>query len=333
MTPLNLLTLARPGAFLDMLGHLGHRWDVVAHGRQSAAEPWLLARELPAAMRSVHWLEARARLERHDYDAVVCHQIRHFVEVRSIAPGLPVVLHANPRLETAFGISCHLAAAALGTDRHETTCVFDSYHQRRAWAEAAVGGEVIAPGLDVESYGPYDGSIPCMLTIGNLQSELPAMSGFDSLEQLAAGLPLTVLGHNPGLGLHRPLLSRRERLRALCSHRLYLNTSVGPTGDGENLHVLEAMASGMPVVTRTDPATPVVHGTHGYVGTDPARLRLLVLELLEDRDLALRLGQAARDTIAREYPVARFVRTWNALLERVVEEPGSAGRELRQISA
>lgn len=334
MPSLQLLTLARPGPYLDMLGRLGHRWDVVAHGRQAATEPWLLARELPAAMRPIHWSEAGTRLERRSYDAVLCHQLRHVVEVRTIAPDIPVILHARPRLETAFGISCHLAAAALGTSRQETICVFDSNHQRRIWAEAGVTGEVIAPGLDLEVYGPYDGSIPRTLTIGNLLAELPGATGFDSLERATAGVPATVLGFNPGLGHDRSLLSRRDRLQALRTHRLYLNTCVGPVGDGSNLHVLEAMASGSPVVTLADSTSPIVHGVSGSVGADATELRPFLLELLEDDELARRLGAAARERVARDYSIDRFIVRWNDVLARAVAEPcDPSHRELRRISA
>jgi hypothetical protein len=333
MPRLHLLTLTRPGPFLEMLGHLGHSWDVVHRGLEARTEPWMLARELPAAMRQTRWAEARARVANGGYDAVVCHQLRDFVEIRSVAPMVPTVLHANPGVELAFGISAALAAGAIEPTRPDTACVFDSYQQRRSWAEAGLDGEVITPGVDVEAYGLNEGANTQMLTIGGLQAELPLLSGFDTLERLAAGLPLTVLGFNPALGLNRPLLPRRERLDALRTHRLYLNTSVGPLGDGANLFVLEAMASGTPVVTMIDPASPVTHGVHGFVHSDPASLRPHILELLEDGELALKLGRAAREMVRRDYPVSRFISRWDALLTRLTDASSSRNTELRQISA
>ena len=227
-----------------------------------------------------------------------------------------------------WGLTGRDAATRLGADGPRSACVFQSEGRRGQWL-GSVAGDVIRPGLDVEAYGPYVGDLASVVVMGHLQIELPLRSGYDALERIAAGLPLDLVGFNPSLNLDRLRASRHAWLDAHRRHRVYLNTSISPFGDAANLAVLEAMASGAPVVSLADPESPVEHGVTGFVAEDPASLRLHLLELLEDRDLAARLGEAARRRIARDYGVPRFHRQWSALLRSLTDSASN----LTQISA
>ncbi len=328
MSQPHLLTFPSSSADLDQLGQLGFQFDLVTRGRTALTQPWLAARAAPACMRPVTWSDAVARLGERAYDAVVCHRLLDLTQLRTVSASVPTVLRANPELESMFGVSPREAATIIDPGGSATICVFDSEGRRAQWQECAPG-DVIRPGLDVADFGPYTGDLASVLVMGHLQIELPLLSGYDALERVTAGLPLDLLGFNPALGRDRQLLSRRARVEAYRRHRLYLNTSIAPFGDAANLAVLEAMASGAPVVSRTDPASPVDHGVTGFVGDDPAGLRLHVLELLEDRDLAARLGQAARGRIERDYPAGQFQTRWQSLLGHLIDSSG----QLTQISA
>jgi glycosyltransferase involved in cell wall biosynthesis len=91
--------------------------------------------------------------------------------------------------------------------------------------------------------------------------------------------------------------------------------------EGQSNAVMEAMSAGVPVVATDIPGNRdlVVHEETGYlvaVGDRSAFARLAKL-LLEDRDLAERLGAAGRQRMLREFSVEKMVQRHCALYERV----------------
>lgn len=313
MTTPRILTFPCAETILAPLADLDASVELAVPSRTIARHPWLLVRALPPRVQPVPWTVERASRLRRDYDLVICHTLDELADVRAADQSMPVVLHANPPYEAMFGRGADEVLRVLDAS---TTCVFDGVARRDAWP--GVDGVIIPAGVDVSSYGPYAGDDTSVLVGGHLLTELPLRSGYSVLERITAGLPVAALGFNPALGQSRIVTPRRERLACYGRHRLYLNTAVGPFADAANAWVIEAMASGMPVVTLADPATPVEHGASGLVADDPTTARLHVMELLEDHDLAVRLGCAARESIERRYPVERARSAWAALIDSVV---------------
>jgi glycosyltransferase involved in cell wall biosynthesis len=73
------------------------------------------------------------------------------------------------------------------------------------------------------------------------------------------------------------------------------------------------MAIGMPVATISHPSTPIENGIEGVVGSDVDELRSKIGQLMDDRDAAMRMGQAARRKLESEFPVEKFRSEWQAL--------------------
>jgi glycosyltransferase involved in cell wall biosynthesis len=86
--------------------------------------------------------------------------------------------------------------------------------------------------------------------------------------------------------------------------------------DGYNLAVLEAMCSGMPVLSTVASDSPVTNHENGFISRDPAVLRQAALLLLGNPGMAKRLGDRARETVIRDFPVQGFVRSWHQVIER-----------------
>ncbi len=89
--------------------------------------------------------------------------------------------------------------------------------------------------------------------------------------------------------------------------------------EGQSNAILEAMAAGVPVVATDIPGTRdlVVHGTTGYlapVGNRAAFARY-ANKLLDDADLARKLGAAGHERAAREFSVERMIDRYTALYE------------------
>ena len=91
--------------------------------------------------------------------------------------------------------------------------------------------------------------------------------------------------------------------------RTELNTSV-PRGEGFGIVFLEAMAHGKPVVgPRVGAPAEFIHsGEHGLlVGpTDSREVAAALIELLEDRTRARKMGEAGRKWVAQEFSYQRF---------------------------
>ena len=101
---------------------------------------------------------------------------------------------------------------------------------------------------------------------------------------------------------------------------IYLQT---PAIDNMPLSVLEAFASGLPVVSTRVGGVPAIltDGVHGLLAPegDDEAVATRVLDLLEQPALARRLAAAARETCARyEWPVARqgWLAAYHAALDR-----------------
>ena len=97
--------------------------------------------------------------------------------------------------------------------------------------------------------------------------------------------------------------------------------------DGYNLSMLEAMATGMPLVATPNRTSPIRNGITGYIDPDPGVLHERLAALLEDAELAFRLGEQARSSVAEEFPLDRFTTAWESLFEELLcQGSGAAAR-------
>jgi hypothetical protein len=268
-------------------------------------------RPFPANAQVVSDAEAVARAAGGVYRAAVCHNLLDLGLVVDSGVRTLTVFHTSRDLEIAFGLD----PAAF--DRHgrallaRSTPVFVSEAKRASWG---LDGPVILPGIDVDAWGGWRGDVLRVLHIGNMKRELAAVNGLALLEAAVAGLPFTLVGLNPTIAGARPSRDWDEARETLRAHRAYVHTSQPPFEDGYNLAMLEAMATGLPVVALAHPTSPIADGVNGRCAETASGLRLALLELLEDANEARRLGAAGRETVAARYPLTRFHDAWRSLL-------------------
>ena len=177
-----------------------------------------------------------------------------------------------------------------------------------------IDGFVVRPGINLDDYGGYTGEKASALSVGNLFVERDHMLGFRYLKEILEDVPRTLVGENPNVAEAQ----KAENWDALKDYfrtcRLYVNTTVEAFEDGYNLGMLEAMATGMPVVCLANATSPIVDGENGYVSNDTGYLRDRVLALLEDADLAKKLGDQARQTVSEQFSVSAFVDNWQEIV-------------------
>lgn len=297
--------------YIHTLASTGGHWDIVARAKAGRTDWWAEVRPLPANARLVTEADAIDAASRGEYRAAVCHNLLDLGLVVDTGVPTVTVFHTSKDLELAYGLD-PVAFDAHGLPLlQRSQVVFVSAMKQRSWG---FDGTIVLPGVDVDAYGGWTGERLHVLHVGNLKRELTAVNGMADLEAAVAGLPFTLVGLNPsiaGAQLSRDWDDLRTTFRA---HRVYVHTTHAPYEDGYNLAMLEAMATGVPVVTLAHPSSPIVDGHNGRAGQTARALRLLLLELLEDEAQAARLGAAARATVARQFPIERFRARWRALI-------------------
>jgi hypothetical protein len=262
------------------------------------------------------------------YDAIVCHSVADLCKLPATNVPRIAVFHVSRDRELAHGQDAARFDAAAAPLLAGVACVFISENKRRSWGR---DGLVILPGIDALEYGGYRGDKPAGLVVGNLLCELAATNALSTLDTVMRGLPMTIAGLNPSIPGSRPCASWDELREHFRAHRLFLNHTRAPFEDGYNLAMLEAMATGMPIVTLPNPTSPIENGVNGFVSADAAQLREGVLELLEDERKAAVLGAAARKTALERFPIDRFRDRWRHVL--LTATAGASPDELRDALA
>lgn len=119
----------------------------------------------------------------------------------------------------------------------------------------------------------------------------------------------------PGARFHRGLRAEDEELRTLYGQADFF---VLPTlEDCYGIAFAEAMAAGLPPIGTDLMAVPriVEHGRTGLVipPSDPAALAEALLQLADDEELRVQMGEAARAHAASVFDIPVIARRWHAL--------------------
>tara|TARA_Y100001973_G_C5203928_1_gene339939 strand:+ start:2257 stop:3324 length:1068 start_codon:yes stop_codon:yes gene_type:complete len=129
-------------------------------------------------------------------------------------------------------------------------------------------------------------------------------------------LPVRVYGNSPGFS--DPADDTNHLRQIYSSSRIFYNTSLHspvPTV------LMEAMACGCAIVSTDTCMIPEIieHGKNGLLSNDPNELRQFLLMLMNNEELAKKLGEEARKTMVEKFNLERFVQNWNDLLYDTVE--------------
>jgi glycosyltransferase involved in cell wall biosynthesis len=89
--------------------------------------------------------------------------------------------------------------------------------------------------------------------------------------------------------------------------------------DGYNMASLEAMATGMPVICNPHPTAPIIDGQNGFISEDIELLQKKMRLLETGRDLASKLGAAARRYVVTNHSLAMFVSKWGEIFDLAIK--------------
>ncbi len=126
------------------------------------------------------------------------------------------------------------------------------------------------------------------------------------------------MGINPTIPNTKLAKSFDELRDHFSRYRVYLNTTVEQYEDGYNLSMLEAMATGMPVISTANQSSPIKDGVNGFISNDISYLRQWTKVLLEDVSLAREMGKEARKTVEALFSQNAFLKKWDRIFHETV---------------
>ena len=242
------------------------------------------------------------------YDCVINHNITDLLDTRGLSVPKLLVLH-----ETLEG---RMEQQGAEFDAKDMRALLNSYlasvgghaiaisrMKARSWG---VTHTVVQNSADPDAYLPHVGDVASGLRIANHIASKRVFLAWDFHEAALGGLPVRLVGHNPGMPNVEAASDWDHLKRMLCSHRFLVHTADPRFEDGYNMAVLEAMAAGLPVLTNEHPTTIVQHGATGFIASTPAEMREHAQRLLADEELARDLGGRAREFVQRSFSAARF---------------------------
>ncbi len=179
----------------------------------------------------------------------------------------------------------------------------------------------IFPETKDKSYIIYHGiPIPKIKWSGEIAKAISAVynlperieCGPDLYQKISQKVPTTLYGFNSekfgGLGS----MSNDKLKVEFAKHRAYFNST---SASSVPMAILEAMSVGTPPVTTATTELPniIKDGVNGFISGDPDILAEKLMLLIDNRNLAEKMGQQAQKTIKKEFSMKRFIKQWNNL--------------------
>ncbi|MFO7976395.1 MAG: glycosyltransferase family 4 protein, partial [Candidatus Hydrogenedentota bacterium] len=321
-----ILTFNFHEPYLCLMAQTGLPFLIGQYNEAPLARKWHKHyRPIPPSFTFLEEKTWRRELDQGQFDVVIAQNETNAADICKLVleSRTPLILVCHNRrtfLETTIpetaGNQHETFRRLIDTVREFAEFVFISETKR---ADYGIPGRVIRPGVDVDNYGNYTGEVPAVIRVGNLMRTRDLMFDVDFQEQVCAGISNRVVGENPRIPESKPAKSFEELRAIYQSHRCYLHVTREKYEDGYNLSMLEAMATGMPVVSLANPTSPLTDGKDGFLSYDAEVLRGHINNLLEDLGLAREIGARGRETVAREFPIELFAEQWRETILSAAE--------------
>jgi hypothetical protein len=304
-------------AWVYQLRSLGRPLDIVVGLRGRSHEGWdENMRPVPPNARLLR-LEEVLR-QRESYGCIVAQNLTDLLDVKTLSGPRILVLH-----ETLDGAVCEQGLAIPVNEFREAVAKFVRMTDTHVVAVSRLKGrswgfadDIVPFSADANDYVPWQGNLIRGLRVANHILRRPRILLWEFHRQAFEGVPVTLVGRNAGMDGVQPATNWNHLKQIFSEHRFYVHTADPRLEDGYNMASLEAMAAGLPVLGNWHPTSPVEHGVSGFLSDDPAELRACALRLLADRELAARMGAAARETVAKKFSTAQFLQDFSGSIER-----------------
>ena len=294
-------------AWVYQLRALPCQMDVVVGLRGRHTDGWDEAmRPVPPNARLVRLEQLSPNAE--PYDCIVASNLSDLLDAKLLPGPRMLVLHetldgAAREQSLSVSVDAFRDAVAKFVALTRTHVVAVSKLKGRSWGFES---DIVACSVEPSDYLPWEGDLACGLRVSNHIARRPHVLLWEFHQQAFDGLPVTIVGHNDGMSGATPSANWADLKGIFSRHRFYVHTADPNFEDGYNMATVEAMAAGLPVLGNRHPTSPVEHGVSGFLSDDPLELRGYAQRLLADRELAARMGQAARKIVAQRFSSAQF---------------------------
>jgi len=183
---------------------------------------------------------------------------------------------------------------------------------------------------DPDVFGKWEGKDPSVMNVTQSMKKRGLFCGYDIFNEVTAGLDRYVYG--PGnddidyWGGEKPYEQLVEEYR---KHRVYLYTGTYPAS--YTLNFIEAFMTGIPIVAIGDAlaylgiydihayevSQIIKNGVNGYVSEDKAELRGYLEKLLQDPELAKKIGDAGRQTAIELFGKENIKTLWKEFYDSI----------------
>lgn len=198
--------------------------------------------------------------------------------------------------------------------------VFITESSRDMWGFNEDESTVIYHAADIENFYPLntERSEVVMYTC-NMLRERDAMCGYRLWETISSKFKRELVGKDNNPRFSNPIDNPKLLNEKLNRCGVYLNTSLHSPFP---MSLLEAMTAGTPIVSTSNYEIPIVF-KHGYdallfPSDRPDLGEKYVRKLLDDKELAARLGANAHKTALRFFDPNTFTDKWNKVLNDAV---------------
>jgi len=310
-----LLTFNCHEAYVHLLGKLPVELDIIDALPGRYTSRWdTRMRPVPDRGRLIARSES---LPAAAYEAAIAHNLTDLLALRHLDVPKIMVLHVSLAARVAEEKNAPDARSVregLATYVGHTGAKLVAVSRAKAesWGQDC---QVIRPCADPDEYGAFDGELSVALRVVNQALARQQRFAWQDHQAIVQGLPLRLVGHNPDIEHAAPAASWDELKALYRQHRAYVHTAGAGLEDGYNLGMVEAMMTGMPIVSTPGAESPVVDGENGFRDGDVRRLNGCLRMLLNDPARARELGLRARETALREFSPAAFVSGWERAID------------------
>ena len=302
-----LLVFGCHEAWVYQLSALDYDLDIVVGLDGRYTKTWdTRIRPVPANARLIG-LDA-ARTAGTAYHCIITHNVTDLLDIRCRSEPRILVLHLPVEariVEEKATVTAEQARSALRryTGLVGVHVVAVSAFKGQSWGFT---DDVVPFGIDPAEYLPHTGQFACGLRISNFIEGRRQFLLWDFHQRAFDGIPMMLVGHNPGMLEASPSENWGHLKHMLSSYRFYVHTADPRLEDGYNMATIEAMAAGLPVLGNCHPTSPVQHGVSGFLSDDPQEVRRFARLLLTDRQLAADMGRRARKLVSDRFSLATF---------------------------
>lgn len=315
--PLNILTFCTHERYEQKLCQTGHNFYSINYGKEwdkdygEIPENYYSVREVP------HYV---------DFDLILCHTACDRLRVSHNIQNdfnIPILLHMHVLPDARNDISTQVNQFQYATANVNQKS-FISEFSMKAWGSSERDATFIEHGIETDFWNidtEAQRENACLSVVNDWPNR-DWCCGWKLWQNTIAinteaMLPVRVFGKSPGLS--EPAQSIDHLRQIYQTSKIFYNTSLHspvPTS------LLEAMACGCAIVSTATCMIPEIieHEKNGLISNDPNELRQFLERLLQDDDLATKLGQEARNTIVERYGLQRHLDNWNKLFYKTIAD-------------